>query len=175
MNGAYLWLTYVFIHWYSVGEDCFPRKLILFNTYNIYNPWHNSRMCKDQRNTIIRFNETENQGNMKYGRLYCTKMLEHKSSLKNVWYTMAGYLIILAPAINKEDVSIYVNLMHFSLKFSSRFQLIRHAKQKLFIISTYLTCHYKKEETQLIYTMLRSIYILTILLQTPFLIQLMYP
>ena len=102
-------------------------------------------------------------------------MLEHKSSLKNVWYTMAGYLIILAPAINKEDVSIYVNLMHFSLKFSSRFQLIRHAKQKLFIISTYLTCHYKKEETQLIYTMLRSIYILTILLQTPFLIQLRYP
>ena len=85
---------------------------------------------------------------------------------------MAGYLIILAPAINKEDVSIYVNLMHFSLKFSSRFQLIRHAKQKLFIISTYLTCHYKKEETQLTYTMLRSIYILTILLQTPFLIQL---
>ena len=108
-------------------------------------------------------------------RLYYTKMLEHKSSLKNVWYTMAGYLIILAPAINKEDVSIYVNLMHFSLKFSSRFQLIRHAKQKLFIISTYLTCHYKKEETQLIYTMLRSIYILTILLQTPFLIQLIYP
>ena len=52
MNGAYLWLTYVFIHWYSVGEDCFPRKLILFNTYNIYNPWHNSRMCKDQRNTF---------------------------------------------------------------------------------------------------------------------------
>ena len=102
-------------------------------------------------------------------------MLEHKSSLKNVWYNMAGYLIILAPAINKEDVSIYVNLMHFSLKFSSRFQLIRHAKQKLFIISTYLTCHYKKEETQLIYTMLRSIYILTILLQTPFLIQLIYP
>ena len=127
MNGAYLWLTYVFIHWYSVGEDCFPRKLILFNTYNIYNPWHNYTY-----------------------RLYYTKMLEHKSSLKNVWYTMAGYLIILAPAINKEDVSIYVNLMHFSLKFSSRFQLIRHAKQKLFIISTYLTCHFTKKETQVI-------------------------
>ena len=150
MNGAYLWLTYVFIHWYSVGEDCFPRKLILFNTYNIYNPWHNSRMCKDQRNTIKKIQRNWKSRKYEIYRLYYTKMLEHKSSLKNVWYTMAGYLIILAPAINKEDVSIYVNLMHFSLKFSSRFQLIRHAKQKLFIISTYLTCHFTKKETQVI-------------------------
>ena len=77
---------------------------------------------------------------------------------------MAGYLIILAPAINKEDVSIYVNLMHFSLKFSSRFQLIRHAKQKLFIISTYLTCHFEKKETQLICKV--NMYILTSFLET---------
>ena len=103
-------------------------------------------------------------------RLYCTKMLEHKSSLKNVWYTMAGYLIILAPAINKEDVSKYVNLMHFSLKFSSRFQLIRHAKQKLFIISTYLTWHFNKKGTQLLFIQtLHYVYLNYVYITSPFL------
>ena len=76
------------------------------------------------------------------------------------------FLIILPSAINKgrcfhicKPKPHSLLKTYFSLKFSSRFQLIRHAKQKLFIISTYLTCHFKKKETQLICKV--NMYILT--------------